>query len=117
MKKGTERAMRNVNTQTSEFDGYMSDGTDRFAIMIGGGSYVVADPAKPLAHGCPCVLQVAAGCWYTEATVATKHPMRTKTLRIIGEGGRIVRIANRADVARIVGRFIATRCVVQEGRR
>jgi hypothetical protein len=88
-------------------DGFLTGDSDHFAVMIGGGSYVVADPQAPLEHGCPCVLQVDAGKWLTGAKVVTKHPMRAKTLRI-DTGSVVVRVARRECVARVVGKFIAT---------
>ncbi len=88
-------------------DDFLTGDSDRFAVMLGSGDYVVADPHAPLAHGCPCVLETDPGRWLT-AIVVTKHPQRAKVLRI-NTGSVTVRVRNRKQVARIVGKFVATR--------
>lgn len=80
---------------------------DRFAVMLGGGSYLVADRHAPLEHGCPVVLQADPGKWITGAHIVTKHPEKAKTLRVDFGDGNVLRVTNRMLVARVVGKFIA----------
>ena len=98
---------KRTKARDASTDGFLTSDSDRFAVTIGGGSYVVADPHARLDHGCPCVLQVDPGKWLT-ATVVTKHPMRAKVLRISIDAGGTVRVRDRKQVARIVGKFVAT---------
>jgi hypothetical protein len=89
-----------------------------FAVTCGKpGDYYVADPAAPLKHGCHVVVQVAPGRWYTEGTLRTKHPTRSKTLSVEMERGHIERRVERTRVARVVGRFQAVDTPWARGRQ
>ena len=82
--------------------------SDCFTVTCGRlGDYIVVDPAAPLVHGCRVVVRVAAGRWYTEATLHTKRAAKAKTLAVVMEGGRVERGFERHRVARVVGHFQA----------